>query len=193
MAIPWMGHFMLEQDLLRQWIRDAKAGDAAAFERIVMLHERMVLRTAQRLLLNPEDAKDAAQEVFLRLHRNLDRFREREELGPWLRRITVNICLDAMRRSRRETHVEGTVDVPCPALDPEEALSRTQQRELIAAALGRLSERERVTIVLRDLEGCTTSEVAEILGSTETTVRSQISTGRAKIRSFVAAQLRKRR
>ena len=192
MAVPWIGHFMLEQTRLREWIVEAKKGDPVAFERIVILHERMVLRTAQRLLTDKEDAKDAAQEVFLRLHKTLGQFREGKELVPWLYRITVNICLDTKRRKRPNVALDQVPETFDRSAGPEDALANAQDRALIRAALAELPSRERAAIVLRDLEGCTTSEVAEILGSSETTVRSQISTGRTKIRKFVLARLGRR-
>lgn len=182
---------MSEQSLLGHWIEKARTGDTAAFERIMLLHERMVLRTAQRLLLNAEDAKDAAQEVFLKMHKNLGRFREDKELAPWLYRMTVNVCLDSKRRRRPGMPIEHAAEPQDTALDPEEALRAAQERNLVEAALRQLPERERAAIVLRDLEGCSTAEAAGILGSSEGTVRSQISTARTKIRKFVAEQLSK--
>ncbi|MGH9583069.1 MAG: RNA polymerase sigma factor [Bryobacteraceae bacterium] len=160
MAVPWMAHFMLEQDLLREWIRKAKAGDLAAFERILILHERTVLRFAQRLLGNGEDAKDAAQEVFIRLHGHLNRFREESEFGPWLYRVTANVCHDIRRRRKATVPVDEQVQLLDPGPDPEQELTAAQQRLLLTAALATLSERERAAIVLRDMEGCTTGEVA---------------------------------
>ncbi|MGA8027339.1 MAG: sigma-70 family RNA polymerase sigma factor [Bryobacteraceae bacterium] len=141
MAVPWMGHFMLEQTLLRQTITQARAGDEAAFERIVILHEQMVLRTAQRLLLNNEAAKDAAQEVFLRLHRNLHQLRDGKDLVPWLYRITVNICLDAKRRSKPVVCLDSLPEAADRSLNPEQALSRAQHRALIVSALRELSKK----------------------------------------------------
>jgi RNA polymerase sigma-70 factor, ECF subfamily len=180
---------MLEQTLLRHWIEKARSGDAAAFEQIMQRHERMVLRTAQRLLLNEEDAKDAAQEVFLKFHKNLERFREDKDLAPWLYRMTVNVCLDSKRRAKPGVPIEETAEPRDMARNPEDAMHAGEQRELLKAALRQLPERERAAIVLRDIEGCSTAEAAAILGSSETTVRSQISTARVKIRKFVTAQL----
>ncbi len=191
-AAHWMGHFVMEQSLLRQLVRDAKAGDAASFERIVILHERLVLRVAQRLLLNREDARDAAQEVFVRLHRSLGRFDEEKELGPWLYRVTVNLCRDIRRRSKRIVPLEAEHDAMDTSSNPETLASASQQYRMVLAALGQLTPREREAIVLRDLEGRSTGEVAGILGSSEATVRSQLSTGRVKIRNYVEARLGKR-
>jgi RNA polymerase sigma-70 factor (ECF subfamily) len=183
------GAWMLEQNLLRHWIDRARAGDASAFERLMLLHERMVLRTAQRLLLNTEDAKDATQEVFLKLYKNLDRFREEGDLAAWLYRMTVNVCFDSKRRSKAALPIDRAPESRDTAPDPEKTTRALQERALVIAALGRLPERERAAVILRDIEGRSTAEAAAILGSSEVTVRSQISTARTKIRKFVAGRL----
>jgi len=179
---------MLEQSVLRQLIKDAKAGDVPSFERLVFLYQSLVLRVARRLLLDSEDAKDAAQEVFLRLHRSLGRVREESELAPWLYRVTVNICRDIRRRYRPEVSLAATGEPMNQERNPEQALTLAQQYEMALAGLGELTPREREIVVLRDLEGCSTSEVAEILGSTEGTVRCHLSTGRVKLRKFLSGQ-----
>jgi RNA polymerase sigma-70 factor (ECF subfamily) len=192
-AASLMCHFALEPESVRRLILAAKAGDLASFEQIVALYERLVLRLAQRLLPNREMAQDAAQEVFLRLHGKLGKFREEKDLGPWLYRITVNICHDLRRRVKPNVPLDGAPILRDQTPDPEQAVLFAQQRQLIAAALEGLTERERDAIVLRDLEGLSTAEVARILGTMETTVRSQISTGRVKIKSFVMARLEGKR
>lgn len=193
MTVPWMGHFVMEGNLLRQLVRDAKAGDAASFERIVTLHECLVLRVAQRILLNEEDAKDAAQEVFIRLHRTLIRFDEEKDLGPWLYRLTVNVCRDFLRRIRRDVPLAMISDSADATPNPEQSAVAAQQYRIVLDALRELSPREREAVVLRDLEGRPTGEVAEILGSSETTVRSQLSTGRMKMKNYVIARLGRRK
>jgi len=193
MAVAWMGHFVMEGNLLRQLVRDAKAGDAASFERIVILHECLVLRVAQRILLNGEDAKDAAQEVFIRLHRTLSRFDEEKDLGPWLYRLTVNVCRDVLRRGKRTLSLDTVSDSADATPNPEQSAVAAQQYRIVLEALQELSPREREAVVLRDLEGHSTEEAAEILGSSETTVRSQLSTGRVKMKNYVTARLRRRK
>jgi RNA polymerase sigma-70 factor (ECF subfamily) len=187
-----MGHFVMEQNLLRQLVRDAKAGDAASFERIVILHECLVLRVAQRILLNGENAKDAAQEVFIRLHRALNRFDEEKDLGPWLYRLTVNVCRDVLRRGKRDVSLDLVSDSADAMPNPEQSAVAAQQYRMVLDALRELSPREREAVVLRDLEGRSTHEVAGILGTSEATVRSQLSTGRIKMKHCVTARLGRR-
>jgi RNA polymerase sigma-70 factor (ECF subfamily) len=171
-------------------LRRSKAGDLAAFERIIALHERRIARTAWRLLHRAEDVQDAAQEVYLRFYKSLRGFDERRELAPWLYRITVNVCRDFNRRGGKDPVL--SLDAPAadgvrieavePGASPYEQAAQRQEKLLIAEALRALPEKERAAIVLRDLEGLSTREVAKVLGSTETTVRSQICRARLKLR-----------
>ncbi len=174
-------------------VRQAKAGDAAAFEAILCQFERRVLLTAMRLLNgNLEDAKDAAQQVFLRLHRSLHQLDANRHFASWLYRITVNVCRDMLRvRARRPVVPLEEAGHCAMAGGTEDVMRRDDQMRLICAALATLPERERAAIVLRDIEGIATSEVARILGSSEVTVRSQISNGRVKIRKFIDRQQRR--
>ena len=82
-------------------IREARAGDPGAFDQLILLHERKVLLTPLRLVGHRADAQDAAQEVFLRLHKHLGRFDDEREFAPWLYRVTVNVCRDLVKRRRR--------------------------------------------------------------------------------------------
>jgi RNA polymerase sigma-70 factor (ECF subfamily) len=192
MAISLMCQFTAEPESIRGLIHDAKAGDLAAFEQIVTRYERIVLRVARRLLADSELARDAAQEVFLRLHSKLGKFQEEKDLAPWLYRMTVNLCHDLRRRSKPGVTLDLAPALRDAALDPEQAMELLQRQELVAAALEELSPREREAIVLRDLEGLSTTEVARLLRSSEGTVRSQISTGRVKIKQFILAQFGRR-
>lgn len=189
MAIPYLDRSMFEPDSLRQLILGAKAGEASSFEKLVCLHERRVLRLAQRLLLNREAARDAAQEVFIRLHKKIGSVSEDRELGPWLYRTTVNVCIDFQRRLKDELPIHLAPDVADDCRDPEHSAEARQRHQIVLEALNALSPKERQAIVLRDLEGYSTAEVAKMLGSSETTVRSQISTGRVKMKEFLTTKL----
>jgi RNA polymerase sigma-70 factor, ECF subfamily len=151
-------------------------------EELVAAHRQMVLRTAYRLLGSLADAQDATQEVFLRV------LKHQSSIGPepkaWLYRVTVNVCNDYHRRAKR-TSAELTGESADPAPDPEQILTLKERRKLLVEALGRLSPREKICVVLRDIEGLSTAEVAQILDIEETTVRGQIHTARVKLAKYV--------
>ena len=144
--------------------------------------------TAFHLLGQLQDAQDASQEVFLRLYKYLRRFDQNRDLLPWLYRVTVNVCRDINRKRRNLTTSDMEQwDLASFRSDPDADVRRAEQRQMINRALHTLTEKERMALVLRDIEGLSTKEVAGILGSSEATVRVQISTARVKIRKFVDA------
>jgi RNA polymerase sigma-70 factor (ECF subfamily) len=168
-------------------IAAARAGDLAAFDLLMRQHQRLVLATALRLLGSLEDAQDASQEVFLKLYRNLGKLERSDNIPAWLYRVTVNVCHDIGRKRRATAPVEEAEAVA--ACDPPDHAGR---RRALMLSLRRLSERERVAVVLRDLEGLSTGEVARAMGSSEATVRSQISQARVKMREFLERYFRRR-
>jgi RNA polymerase sigma-70 factor (ECF subfamily) len=174
---------------LRSAVESAQAGDAAAFTEIVAWYQRRIVSTAWRILGDETEALDAAQDVFLRLHRYLRSFDPTQDFGAWLYRMVVNACHDARRRRPRHLSLEderarGTVEDLRSNDDVEASAGALEDERVLAAALQTLSEKERAALVLRDLEGLSTQEVADALGSTPTTVRSQISIARGKLRAF---------
>lgn len=174
-------------------LAQAKSGDLGAFEQILILHQRQVYLTALRLLGRREDAQDAAQEVFLRLHKHLRRFDDSRQFSPWLYRMTVNVCRDLARERLRHAGAATELEMAASALDPLAEAGLAERKRLVGAALARLPEKERAAIVLRDIEGLTTREVARILGSAEVTVRSQISSARRKMKTILERFLGGRR
>jgi RNA polymerase sigma-70 factor, ECF subfamily len=173
-------------------IARAQAGDAAAFDQLMVCHQRRVVTVAWRLLGNRDDARDAAQETFLRVYRHLGKFDLTQDFSGWLYRIVVNVCRDVARKRGRHARAasldaeieSGSLIEPPSAANAEAEAIRAEQQQIILRALSTLSEKERAAIVLRDLEGLPTEEVARILGSSQTTVRSQISAARAKIKAY---------
>lgn len=169
-------------------VRAARAGDAAAFEEIMQLTERRVAQIAWSILGDTEEVKDAIQETFLRLFRHLGRYDEKKNFAGWLTRIAVNVCRDALRR-RRTRGIFETLDEAAPAPSGEAAaddeLIRRQEMALLGRAIETLPPKERLAIILRDLEGMRTEEVADALGSSVATVRVQISRARTKLRKFI--------
>ena len=171
-------------------IERARNGDAAAFDQLMMAHQQRVMATAWRMLGNREDARDAAQEVFLRLYKHLHKYDPQQEFFGWLYRIIINVCRDAARKRKNnqssfEAETEaGHLTELVSNDNSEHAAIKSEQHAIVMKALSTLTEKERTVIVLRDLEGLSTAEVAQILGSSPTTIRSQISTARTKIKQY---------
>jgi RNA polymerase sigma-70 factor (ECF subfamily) len=168
-------------------VRRTLAGDSQAFEQLVLRYERRVMMLSARLLHGVDEAQDAAQEVFLRAFRYIHRFDARRPLEPWLMRITVNVCRDFQRKTQRRHHTFSEIpsaenEPPGKEKDPYAGFAWEQQRQRLWKALNELPEKERMAVILRDVEGFSTSEVAEILNSSEGTVRSQICRGRLRIK-----------
>jgi RNA polymerase sigma-70 factor (ECF subfamily) len=178
----------------------ARGGDATAFEQIMSETERKVVAVAWRMLGNREDARDAAQEVFLRLYKYLDRYKPEQDFNGWLYRITINVCRDAARkRGTQSTPHTGHAERAAPPeaasddMNAEENAIHAQERALLMNALLTLPEKQRAALVLRDLEGLTTEEVARVLHSRPVTVRSQISSARAKLKIHCQSLLQRRK
>lgn len=174
---------------IRNLVLRAQAGETSAFEQLMICFQRQVLCTAARILHRHEDAKDAAQEVFLKLYRNLPRIRP-EAVRTWLYRVTVNVCCDMLKKSERypssplednEVRVAASVS---GVSQIEAGIDLKEQLQMLRNALQSLPFKERAALVLRDIEGLSTEEAARVLGSSATTVRSQISCARVKVRRY---------
>jgi RNA polymerase sigma-70 factor, ECF subfamily len=163
----------------RALIVRAKAGDEQAFEAIMRQFERPILGLCTRLLGAGGEAEEAAQDVFFRLYKNLNNFDGERSVEPWLFRVAWNACRDRLRR--RKTSVELTEGV---ATVPAFGASGLMLAEL-RAAMERLPDKERAAILLREVEGLETVEVAERMGTSVLTVRSQISKARARLRRWL--------
>jgi RNA polymerase sigma-70 factor, ECF subfamily len=175
-----------------QVVERAKAGDSLAFEQLMTCYQRKVVSLAWRMLGNQEDARDAAQETFLKAYKYLKSFNVEQDFAGWLYQIAVNACRDIARKrgtagqfiSFEVEQASGSFEKLASPDDIEAFAIAAQEKALITQAIQSLSKKEREAIVLRDLEGLPTEEVARILGSSQTTVRSQISSARAKLKIF---------
>jgi RNA polymerase sigma-70 factor, ECF subfamily len=183
------------QPALTRLIKSAADGDSAAFEQIMIHSQQRVMALTWRILGNEADARDASQEVFLRVYKYLKRFKQDQDFFAWLYGITINVCRDIAKKRQRHhaqftslTESTEAFAIRADQRDAEETLQRNQERDLISRALATLPYKERATVVLRDIEGLPTDEVATIMKSSSTTVRSQISTARKKIRLFCRQQ-----
>lgn len=169
-------------------VERARAGDHAAFAALVRRYERKLIRVLARLVRDPELARDLAQETFWRVYNRLDRFDTARRFGPWLFRIGVNLGLDHLRRCRSEPPPpasidrgfgEGRFDVPDP--DPRVQVELAQEVQFV---LAQIPVSYRTILVLRDLEGFSSAEVAAIVGRREATIRWRLSRAREKFRAI---------
>ena len=177
-----------------------RGGDPQAFSRLVALHEGMVFNLAARLLGDPEEAKDAAQEVFLQVFRTLARFEGRSSLRTWIFRIVVNHCRNRQRwwRRRRKDHCCAIEDLTptqearlsaSPGESPYEHARRGEQARHVQAALLRLSFDHRAILLLREVQGLSCEQVAATLRLPEGTVKSRLARARDALRRELAPTL----
>lgn len=164
------------------------AGDAEAFSRVVEAHQERLLHLCERLLGDREEARDAAQEVFLKAFRKAGEFRPHGQVFTWLYRIAVNHCLNKLRRHKiaRFFRLEGPAADPAdpaapPAFDPpdpaptaEAALAARRRWQATRQAIAALPESQRTVLILVRLEGLSYRQAAEVLGVTEGAVESRL-------------------
>ena len=188
------GGASLEHGLVEQ----CRRGDAQAFARLVALHEGMVFNLAARLLGDSEEARDAAQEVFLQVYRTLGRFEGRSTLKTWIYRIVVNHCRNRQRWWRRRRKDRSCpIEALTPAEEarlaeqgpraegPEERLARRERARAVQSALLQLSFEHRAVLLLREVEGLSCEEIAATLSLPPGTVKSRLSRARDALRSAI--------
>ena len=178
-------------------IRSARAGDQDAFAELVMIHADRVYGALRRFGLDASEADEVSQEVFLRAWRGLARFEERAQFSTWLYRIAFN---EAQRRiSRRaQPRVEPNPDredpiiaVPeAPHLGPEAQALDHEFEQILERALAELPDEWRAAVVLRDIEGLSTLEAAEIVGARPAAFKSRLHRGRMQLRALLEPYLK---
>jgi RNA polymerase sigma-70 factor (ECF subfamily) len=157
---------------------------ATGFDALVIAHQQTVLRTASRLLGRGEDARDATQEVFLRLLRSQSEVRR--DLSAWLYRVTINICNDHFRRRRPTRELLAQTADPAPG--PEHLMRVKQREQLFRQGLKVLTKRERAALVLREIQGYSAAEIGAMLEIKEATVRGHVYRARIKLAVFIKAR-----
>lgn len=158
-------------------IRRTLAGDGCAFAALVDRYRGMVYGTAFHSLGSPEDAQDAAQDVFLHAYGRLRELRDGDKLAPWLRRMTMNRCADLRRRDSKRLSAHGE-----EVTHPSEAMEHVTTRLLVRDALGRLSDKTRLTVILCYVSGYSHAEVARFLEVPRNTVRSHLLHAKRQLR-----------
>ncbi|MBI5395200.1 MAG: sigma-70 family RNA polymerase sigma factor [Verrucomicrobia bacterium] len=178
-------------------VRQAKAGDLAAFEALVGRHEQRVFNLAQRMLRNCHDAEDVTQQAFISAMEHLAGFREEASFSTWLLRIATHAALKILRKRRGLEMVsleemtgpaEGYDTVPHPEFiadwreSPERLVHQNETQRLLAEALDQLDEKHRPVFLLRDVEGLSVKETADALGISEANVKVRLLRARLQLR-----------
>jgi RNA polymerase sigma-70 factor, ECF subfamily len=163
----------------------AQAGRLDAFEELVRRHRLGTYRVALRMLGDEGDAEDATQDAFVQAWRNLAGFRADAAFSTWMYRIVTNRCLNMLRARRRTSPLPE--DREAPASRPDRIAEGRWQVEDLKRAIGRLTPEQRAPLVLRELEGCSYEEIAEVLDVSISAVKSRLHRARLELLAAMRA------
>ena len=176
-------------------IRRAQRGDADAFEQLLLEHQKNVYNLCYRMAGNPDDAMDLSQETFLRAWRFLDQYQFASAFSTWLYRLCSNICIDFLRRRRRQQTVpltfedadgeEQTYAVPDAQPLPEEQVDLKLTRDTLAAAMAQLLPEHRAVLQLRVVNEMSYEQIADVLDIQIGTVKSRLSRARNQLKKIL--------
>ena len=174
----------IDQESDREAILACQNGDRAAFDRLVERHQREIYRLCFRYVNSHEDASDLAQDAFLKAYRAIGRFRGDSAFSTWLYRIAVNTCLN-FRASRRTAHEELSEALADPSAPVSQTMHERDQARRVRAAVTRLPEKQKATLILKVYHDLTHEEVAGILGSSVGTVKANLFHALANLRKML--------
>ena len=201
------GRSLAEPNDERALIERAQGGDREAFEELVHRYDRDVLRIALNVLRRTEDARDVYQEAFLKIFKNLPRFRFECSFYTWVYRVVTNVCLDHLRRrsSRPEDQApEPSANAngdfsgsdffdrqqePSAQSDPERRMRGLEIGRRITRALDRLTPRERMVFEMKHYQGLKLRDIGDALGTTEETVKNSLFRATRKLRTELVGLL----
>jgi len=175
-------------------IERASRGDEQAFNTLMSMHERRMYAVAIRMCGNYDDAQDCLQEARIRVYRSISGFKAQSSFSTWVYRITMNTCLDELRRrkSRPNTSLDNLLDTgwsPAETGDgPEQHVLHREKRAELERMISELPEDMRAAIVLRDIQGMAYDDIAIALNANIGTIKSRISRARERLREKISAQ-----
>lgn len=165
-----------DEVLVRRWQR----GDLAAASIVIQRYERMVYASALRIVRQPAFAEDLAQDTFLRAHERIADLQAASRFAPWVRRISVRLALDALRRDQPEMLSD---EEPDRASLPEQVVEIRDAVDGLLARLNALPPAQRAAVILRDVEDFSIAEAASLLGVSEAAFKMRLSRARTSLRA----------
>ena len=176
-------------------MRRAQGGDKAAYEELLRTHQQRVFAVVGGILRRREDVEDVAQQVFIKAYFSLRQFDLRSAFGTWLYKITVNECWDYLRKKRvrrlvyeadlSEEQIRQLENVPDQASGAprshQDAGRRTEQRDLLERLLGELDEKDRLMLVMKEVEGFSVEEIGKVLDLNVNTVKVRLFRARGRL------------
>ncbi len=173
-----------------------KKGDMDAFDELVNLYSKRVANIAYSLLSDREDALDAAQEVFIKIHRSIDSFRGDSSVSTWIYRITKNVCNDMLRKRKANTvsidsddENEQKIEIADESTSPEHIAERNAKIDAVRVGISKLDENMRTVITLCDISGLSYEETAKILNCPLGTVKSRLYRAREHLRKILSQNM----
>jgi RNA polymerase sigma-70 factor, ECF subfamily len=179
---------MEEKDLIHQ----VKIGNEAAFKELVKRHSNPVINICHRFLLNPQDAEDIAQDVFMEVYQSISSFRGASKLSTWIYRIAVTKCLDELKKRNRRKRMtsfgkilglEAVIHWLVGGEMADKALLETEQRTEMMQALDTLPDNQRIAFTLSKIEGYSNAEIAEIMQTTVLAVEALVKRAKKQVRT----------
>ncbi len=189
----------MDNTALQKLLEQAGRGDPVAFESFIIAYEKLIYNVAFRMMGNREDALDMAQEALIKIYKNIGKCVEIRAFKAWACTITTNTCLDELRKRKNKNtesldfiyeSEDGNMkrETPSNEPDPQEALLCKEDMEYISRAINSLSDEYREAVVLRDINGLSYQEIADMQNISIGTVKSRISRARNSLKSILLEQ-----
>lgn len=178
----------------KELIKQAKSGNLKAYEEIIGLYEKKVFSTIYYMVKNDNEVEDIAQEVFIKIYKNLSNFKEESSLYTWIYRITVNVCIDELKKRKKVVYLDEKIDtkdgevelqLPDDSKSPTDIAEDNDLKDRLEKCIRKLPESQRMMIILRDIKGFTYMEIAEIMKMNLGTVKSKINRARASLKELL--------
>lgn len=189
---------MEEQEKLL--VSRSQKGDISAFEELIYNYEKKAYNIAFRIMGNEEDAKDMTQEAFIKIYKSIGNFRGESTFSTWLYRIVTNVCLDELRKRKKnstiplEMNIEtekgnAVLELSAEKETPEDIYEQVEKKHMIQSAISSLADDYKTVIILRDVQGFSYEEIATMLNCSLGTIKSRINRARNLLKDKLRHQL----